>query len=63
MSTMVHPLRDATQPIITHQHPPPTHLPTSPQQANGRGYWETDEENLELLRELYEEVEDRIEGL
>ena len=34
-----------------------------PQQANGRGYWETDEENLELLRELYEEVEDRIEGL
>lgn len=41
------------------------HLPQPPpnNQANGRGYWETDEENLELLRELYEEVEDRIEGL
>lgn len=32
-------------------------------EANGRGYWETSEDNLDLLRELYEEVEDRIEGL
>ena len=32
-------------------------------EANGRGYWETSEENLDILRELYEEVEDRIEGL
>jgi magnesium chelatase subunit H len=32
-------------------------------EANGRGYWDTDEENLDTLRELYEEVEDRIEGL
>ena len=32
-------------------------------EANGRGYWETDESNLELLRELYEEVEDKIEGI
>ena len=32
-------------------------------EANGRGYWETSEENLDLLRELYEEVEDKIEGL
>ena len=32
-------------------------------EANGRGYWETSEENLELLRELYQEVEDRIEGI
>jgi magnesium chelatase subunit H len=32
-------------------------------EVNGRGYWETSEENLELLRELYQEVEDRIEGI
>merc|ERR1719267_475758 len=31
-------------------------------EANGRGYWDTSEENLELLQELYQEVEDRIEG-
>ncbi len=30
-------------------------------EANGRGYWDTDESNLERLRELYAEVEDRIE--
>ncbi|PSB59797.1 magnesium chelatase subunit H, partial [Chroococcidiopsis cubana CCALA 043] len=32
-------------------------------EANGRGYWDTDENNLDLLRELYQEVEDRIEGI
>ncbi len=32
-------------------------------EANGRGYWETSEENLERLRQLYQEVEDRIEGI
>ncbi|MFN6468883.1 MAG: magnesium chelatase subunit H [Nostoc sp. SerVER01] len=32
-------------------------------EVNGRGYWETSEENLERLRELYQEVEDRIEGI
>ncbi len=32
-------------------------------EVNGRGYWETSEENLELLRELYQELEDRIEGI
>merc|ERR1712178_153710 len=32
-------------------------------EANGRGYWDTSEENLELLQELYQEVEDRIEGV
>lgn len=32
-------------------------------EANGRGYWETSEENLDKLRELYQEVEDRIEGI
>jgi len=32
-------------------------------EANGRGYWETDEENLDRLRELYQQVEDRIEGV
>jgi magnesium chelatase subunit H len=32
-------------------------------EANGRGYWDTSEENLDKLRELYQEVEDRIEGI
>ncbi|MBD2199124.1 MULTISPECIES: magnesium chelatase subunit H [Calothrix] len=32
-------------------------------EVNGRGYWETSEENLNRLRELYQEVEDRIEGI
>ena len=32
-------------------------------EVNGRGYWETSESNLERLRELYQEVEDRIEGV
>eukprot|EP00182_Erythrolobus_australicus_P001344 CAMPEP_0185829060 /NCGR_PEP_ID=MMETSP1353-20130828/17_1 /TAXON_ID=1077150 /ORGANISM="Erythrolobus australicus, Strain CCMP3124" /LENGTH=1385 /DNA_ID=CAMNT_0028526805 /DNA_START=16 /DNA_END=4173 /DNA_ORIENTATION=+ len=32
-------------------------------EANGRGYWETSEDNLDRLRELYQEVEDRIEGV
>jgi len=32
-------------------------------EVNGRGYWETSERNLDLLRELYQEVEDRIEGI
>lgn len=32
-------------------------------EVNGRGYWETSESNLQMLRELYQEVEDRIEGV
>merc|ERR1712205_287277 len=32
-------------------------------EANGRGYWDTSEENLDRLRELYQDVEDRIEGV
>ena len=32
-------------------------------EANGRGYWDTDEENLERLQELYQEVEDKLEGI
>ncbi len=32
-------------------------------EVNGRGYWETSESNLDLLRELYQQVEDRIEGV
>ncbi|MFB2817083.1 magnesium chelatase subunit H [Umezakia ovalisporum] len=32
-------------------------------EVNGRGYWETSEENLDRLRQLYQEVEDRIEGI
>ncbi|KAG2683502.1 hypothetical protein I3843_10G032400 [Carya illinoinensis] len=32
-------------------------------EANGRGYWETSEQNIEKLRQLYSEVEDKIEGI
>lgn len=32
-------------------------------EANGRGYWETSDENLDRLRQLYAEVDDKIEGL
>jgi magnesium chelatase subunit H len=32
-------------------------------EVHGRGYWETSEENLQRLQELYQEVEDRIEGI
>lgn len=32
-------------------------------EVNGRGYWETSEDNLDRLRQLYQEVEDRIEGI
>lgn len=32
-------------------------------EVNGRGYWETSDQNLEMLRDLYQELEDRIEGV
>ena len=32
-------------------------------EASGRGYWGTDEENIERLQELYQEVEDKLEGV
>lgn len=32
-------------------------------EASGRGYWETSEENIERLKQLYSEVEDKIEGI
>ena len=32
-------------------------------EANGRGYWETSDQNLQMLRDLYRELEDRIEGV
>jgi len=32
-------------------------------EVHGRGYWETSDENLQKLQELYQEVEDRIEGI
>ncbi|MCF4965642.1 hypothetical protein CV014_00275 [Nostoc sp. CMAA1605] len=32
-------------------------------EVNGQGYWETSEENLDRLHELYQEVEDWIEGI
>jgi magnesium chelatase subunit H len=32
-------------------------------EANGRGYWDASEEQLERLRQLYTDVEDKIEGV
>jgi magnesium chelatase subunit H len=32
-------------------------------EVHGRGYWETSDENIDRLQELYEEVENRIEGV
>ncbi|MGY6530964.1 MAG: magnesium chelatase subunit H [Cyanobacterium sp.] len=32
-------------------------------EVNGRGYWETSDENIEKLQQLYQEAEDRIEGI
>jgi len=32
-------------------------------EANGRGYWETSEENINKLRELYLELDDKLEGV
>jgi len=32
-------------------------------EVNGRGYWETSDENIQQLQELYQEAEDRIEGV
>ncbi len=32
-------------------------------EVNGRGYWDTSEENIERLKDLYQEVEDKIEGV
>ena len=31
-------------------------------EGNSRGYWDTSEENLDHLRQLYAEVDDKIEG-
>ncbi len=32
-------------------------------EVHGRGYWQTSEANIQQLRELYQELEDRIEGV
>jgi magnesium chelatase subunit H len=32
-------------------------------EVNSRGYWETSEENINRLKELYQEVENKIEGV
>ncbi|GCE65523.1 magnesium chelatase subunit H [cyanobiont of Ornithocercus magnificus] len=32
-------------------------------EVNGRGYWETSDENVQQLQDLYQEAEDRIEGV
>lgn len=32
-------------------------------EANGRGYWEASDEVIDRLRQLYTDVEDKIEGV
>jgi len=32
-------------------------------EANGRGYWDASEEQIDRLRQLYMDVEDKIEGV
>ena len=32
-------------------------------EANGRGYWEADDDQIQKLRDMYMDVEDRIEGV
>ncbi len=32
-------------------------------EANGRGFWEPDEEKLEQLRQLYEQIDEELEGV
>ncbi|MDX2272958.1 MAG: magnesium chelatase subunit H [Cyanobacteriota bacterium] len=32
-------------------------------EVNGRGYWQTSQANIEKLQELYQEIEDKIEGV
>ena len=32
-------------------------------EVNGRAYWETSDENIAQLQEIYQEIEDRIEGV
>jgi magnesium chelatase subunit H len=32
-------------------------------EASGRGYWDANEDQLNRLKELYMEVEDKIEGV
>ena len=32
-------------------------------EANGRGYWEADKATIDRLRQLYTDVEDKIEGV
>jgi magnesium chelatase subunit H len=32
-------------------------------EANGRGFWQADEEKLNKLRKLYDSIDDKIEGV
>lgn len=32
-------------------------------EANGRGYWETSDDNINRLRQLYQDCEDKLEGI
>ncbi len=32
-------------------------------EVNGRGYWDTSDKNVEQLQQLYQDIEDRIEGV
>ena len=32
-------------------------------EANGRGYWEANDDQIQKLRDMYTDVEDKIEGV
>jgi magnesium chelatase subunit H len=32
-------------------------------EVHGRGYWQTSQENIQRLQQLYQDIEDRIEGV
>jgi magnesium chelatase subunit H len=32
-------------------------------EANGRGYWDTSEENIQRLRDLFQDIDDKLEGV
>lgn len=55
-------------PCFSHKHEAPI-LATAIWQvatfleANGRGYWEASDDVIDRLRQLYTDVEDRIEGV
>ena len=48
----------APQPCALHRKLVATFL-----EANGRGYWDASPDQIDKLRQLYTDVEDRIEGV